>query len=286
MIEDLTGNGRQISIKNKTDERRAFELFPVEEPNFARDTDIELGHVVVEKYSFHFCLAAAPLPAEDWDIEYVLGGQTFREKTGSYINDSLKANMQLTSLIINSTVEKVGSGAFEDCNLLTDLVLMDGIKALGDQAFNRCSSLRSFSLPPSIKSIDHHIFNGCSSLEHAVIPDSVNYLGGWAFWNCTSLKSASVGNGIKLIEAQLFRGCSALKTVTLGNNVGQIQLDSFYECPALESVTLPTAVPPVVFSGGMEDYVHLKFYVPAEAVSTYQAAADWSEIAGSIFAMP
>lgn len=58
-VEDLTGNSRQISIKNKTDERRAFELFPVEEPNFARDTDIELGHVVVEKYSFHFCLAAA-----------------------------------------------------------------------------------------------------------------------------------------------------------------------------------------------------------------------------------
>jgi len=255
-------------------------------PSFTDDTDIEEGHAVVENSSFHFCLAAAPLPAENWDIEYVQGGQTFREKTGSYINDSLKANMQLTSLTINSTVETVGSGAFEGCNLLTDLVLMEGIKTLRDQAFNRCSSLRSFSLPPSIKSIDHHIFNGCSSLEHAVIPDSVNYLGGWAFQNCTSLKSASVGNGIKLVEAQLFRGCSALKTVTLGNNVERIQIDSFYDCPVLESVTLPTAVPPAVFSGGMEDYAHLKFYVPADAVSAYQMAANWSEIAGSIFAMP
>ena len=122
--------------------------------------------------------------------------------------------------------------------------------------------------------------------SQSAIPDSVKYLGDGAFQNCTSLKSASVGNGIKLVEAQLFRGCSALKTVTLGNNVERIQIDSFYDCPVLESVTLPTAVPPAVFSGGMEDYAHLKFYVPADAVSAYQIAANWSEIAGSIFAMP
>ena len=141
-VEDLTGNGRKISITPTSGKHKAFELMPTM-GSFADDTDIEEGHVVVEKGSFHFCLAAAPLPAENWDIEYVQGGQTFREKTGSYINDSLKANMQLTSLTINSTVETVGSGAFEGCNLLTDLVLMDGIKTLRNQAFNRCSSLRS-----------------------------------------------------------------------------------------------------------------------------------------------
>jgi len=71
-VEDLTGNGREISIKNKTDERRAFELSPIEEPNFARDTDIELGHVVVEKYSFHFCLAPVSVEPENPD-----GGDRF-----------------------------------------------------------------------------------------------------------------------------------------------------------------------------------------------------------------
>ncbi|MEG2473940.1 hypothetical protein [Acinetobacter sp.] len=57
-VEDLTGNGRKISITPKLDKHGAFELRPTFMPSFTDDTDIEEGHVVVEKGSFHFCLAA------------------------------------------------------------------------------------------------------------------------------------------------------------------------------------------------------------------------------------
>ncbi|AYA01709.1 hypothetical protein BEN74_01630 [Acinetobacter sp. WCHAc010034] len=197
-VEDLTGNGRQISIKNKTDERRAFELFPVEEPNFARDTDIELGHVVVEKYSFHFCLAAAAndLPTTiEWKIE---GDGTLYSDRVVDVTESSKRNLnitelltyngleiisaqaflqnKITSLTIADTVWLIGQNSFTG-NKITDLVLGSGLKRLGNYAFkdNAISAVTVHAIiPPEFESDSWLPFDGNPIASIRVPAESVN----------------------------------------------------------------------------------------------------------------
>ena len=182
-VEDLTGNGRKILITPKSDRHRAFELRPTM-GSFADDTDIEEGHVVVEKGSFHFCLAAAAndLPATlEWKIEG--DGTLYSDRVENVIESSKRSlnitelrtyngleiisaqafyQNKITSLTIADTVWLIGQNSFAE-NQITELVLGSGLKRLGNYAFkdNAINTVTVHAVtPPEIESISWPPFDG------------------------------------------------------------------------------------------------------------------------------
>lgn len=144
----------------------------------------------------------------------------------------------LSSLIIGSSVNSIGSGAFgtvdsvyienlsawckikfganplSNCNKLyvngsevSDLVIPDDVEFISDGAFSGCRILTSVTIPSNVNSIGASAFAHCDGLSTIIIPNSVNSIGAYAFEDCGNLTSVTIGNAVKTIYSQAFSGC-------------------------------------------------------------------------------
>ncbi len=103
------------------------------------------------------------------------------------VTDCRAAN--LASVVIEGTVESIGSEAFMSCGRLTDVTISEGVKTIENEAFFDCSSLKSIVIPDSVTSIGKEAFGCAYSLTSVVIGSGVEYIGAYAFWKCDSLES-------------------------------------------------------------------------------------------------
>ena len=99
-------------------------------------------------------------------------------------------NTSLSSIILPSTVTKIGDRAFafNDCKQLRDVVFNDGLKKIGQYAFYNCTSLSSITLPSTVTEIDSKAFQGCNSLREVMMHGVPRKVGQYAFENCTALE--------------------------------------------------------------------------------------------------
>ncbi|WP_109439825.1 leucine-rich repeat protein, partial [Acinetobacter haemolyticus] len=109
------------------------------------------------------------VPIEDWDIEYVLNGETIREITGNPIPDSYAENQGegRTSLIINNTITHIGGDAFADWTSCTSLTIPNSVTHIGGDAFADWTSCTSLTIPNSVTHIGGDAFadwTSCTSL--------------------------------------------------------------------------------------------------------------------------
>lgn len=168
-VEDLTGNGRKISITPKSDRHRAFELMPTMGA-FAKDTDIEEGNVVVEENSFHFCLIAAiDLPTTlQWRIE---GDSTLYSDNVANVTESSKRNLNITELFTYHGLEIISAQAFFQ-NKITSLIIPDTVWLIGQNSFTG-NKITELVLGSGVKMLGNYAFkdNAISRVTvHAVIP--------------------------------------------------------------------------------------------------------------------
>ena len=110
----------------------------------------------------------------------------------------------IASLVLPSTVQSLGAGAFEDCAGLEELHLGAGIKKIKTRAFWRCSSLKSVEIPGSVESVGKCAFEGCTGLEEL-----------------------RLRAGIKKIENHAFVLCSSLRRVVLPSTLEELSPDAF-----------------------------------------------------------
>lgn len=200
----------------------------------------------------------------------------------------------------NSTVESIGSYAFEGCNFLTTVSIPE-CKSVGNNAFGYCSSLTSISFP-KCTNIGDYAFLGCDNLSSVVIPECVgigksafawcsslrnislpkcNSIGASAFSQCFVLKNVyipectSIGSGA-------FAYCSSLATISLPK-CNNIKSSAFFRCINLKNVylnqssfiTLSSSVSRVFDEYG---YSTITYYVPASLINTYKSAQYWSAV--------
>ena len=102
---------------------------------------------------------------------------------------------QITAVIVNNGVTRIGATAFSECTALTSVTLPNSVKTIGDTAFYKCSALASITIPDSVTSIEGYAF-GYTPLTSVVIPDSVTNIGGYVFRQCTNLTCVVFGNGL------------------------------------------------------------------------------------------
>ena len=116
-----------------------------------------------------------------------------------------------------------------------------------------------------------------------------NGIGTFAFAQCTRLGSADLSGINGNIGNGAFQGCSSLSSVVLPMfpALGGIGNNAFYNCTSLRSITSYNVDPPRIesntFFGVPADCA---IYVPAESVDAYKAAANWSDRAAYIQAIP
>lgn len=73
----------------------------------------------------------------------------------------------LESILIPSSVEKIGLLSFKNCENLRNIIFLGNseLKTIGDFAFSGCRSLNSFSVPDNVEEIGTGAFSDCFSLE-------------------------------------------------------------------------------------------------------------------------
>ena len=107
------------------------------------------------------------------------------------------------------------------------------------------------------------------------------------FQNCKKLTSVTIPNSVTSIGQNAFDGCSGLTSITIPNGVTSIGNSGFKNCSGLTSVTVKATTPPTL--GDSEVFFNTNncpIYVPAESLAAYQAAANWSNLASRIQAIP
>ncbi len=142
----------------------------------------------------------------------------------------------ITEVVIEKGVTKVGNYAFYTCRSLTSAILSDGVTLIGDSSFAYCTSLKSITIPNSIKSFGDSAFNRCFSLLGIVIPDGVTSIGNQTFEFC-GFKDIIIPNSVKTIGESAFLGCS-FKSIVIPDSVTSIGKGIFGYCYSLTSIVV------------------------------------------------
>ena len=228
------------------------------------------------------------------------------------ICDETFALAELESVIIPSSVKRIGDRAFHSCYNLSRVKITKGVTEIGNYAFEYCCSLKSITIPESVTSIgEASLFctgltnieveenNLCYSSENGVlfdklkthlvcfplerlsesyeIPEGVKVIDSYAFSNSSNLTNVTMPDSLIKIEKSAFGGCVKLRDITIPANVTEIGDEAFLGCFDLTSVTSLNIVPPTIFklSFGYDEDINI--YVPAESVEKYKAAEGWSK---------
>jgi len=146
------------------------------------------------------------------------------------------------SVILPSSVTKLGIYAFTSCSSLTALTIPYGVTTIPYYAFAGCSSLTSVILPETVTRIERLAFAGCSRLPFIDLPDSVTYIGEQAFVACDSMSTIVIPPGVTELVPNAFAGCSCLDSVVIGSSVTSIGMNAFAGCSNLKSITIPPSV--------------------------------------------
>ena len=70
--------------------------------------------------------------------------------------------ISLSSIIIPSTVKKIGNWTFCGCTQLNNIELREGLEAIGMFAFKDCTALENLRIPSTVKCLDSRSFENCT----------------------------------------------------------------------------------------------------------------------------
>ena len=152
---------------------------------------------------------------------------------GTWIYDGKEIPKQfkpdITEIIIDKNVTKIGKYAFWNCKNLTAITIPNSVIEIENWAFSDCRSLVSINIPNSVTKIGHSVFSGCYSLTSINIPNSVTKIGECAFCDCDNLTSINILNSVTEMENRVFYRCNDLTVYT--NNKYVIDYCKIYSIP-------------------------------------------------------
>jgi hypothetical protein len=154
---------------------------------------------------------------EVWQSSLTFGGPPLI-LIGDHVILSLDSTVLFRSLspetgsLIASSIEVMGTSAFQDCQVST-VLFESGAKLgeIGSRAFAGCLRLGEFSVRESVEIIGAHCFDGCSLL------DTIEFEG---------------SSRLKMIGEHAFVGCN-LHSITIPALIEEIDGSAFVNCPCI-----------------------------------------------------
>lgn len=178
----------------------------------------------------------------------------------------------ITSVVIPSSIDAIGTEAFEQCYKLTSAIIPDGVTEIYDEAFKKCTGLESVEIAGSVRTIYSEVFKNCSQLRTVILKDGFTKTGSSMFEGCSNLVTVDIPNSIESIGWGTFSGCSSITTISLPQTVTYIGSSAFANCTALTSFTIPSAIDKIEDSS-FSGCTSLTSIVIPENVHSIRAAA-------------
>ena len=157
-----------------------------------------------------------------------------------YIGDAFRGYEKMTTLVIGSGLQTIGSGTFEYATSLTNLTIPSTVTSIGSRAFAGASSLTSLTIPSSVTSIDYEAFYETTSLETLVFEGGLDNidLDSFGFSNSSNITSISIiGTGSTTISGGN-GSFPNLETLVIGSGVIEISDYALGDAPNLVNLTL------------------------------------------------
>jgi len=186
--------------------------------------------------------------------------------------DFMNGGVQLTSVVLPPSLQKIGINAFYHCENLNSIHLPSGVVFIGKDAFGECRGLQSLVLPDSIKEIDICAFAKCTGLSSVILPAKVAIIGVHAFegtvrdemlqeydgclylgsldnpyymlfkMKSTDRETYEIHPDTRIINADAFGWAKNLKKIVLPKRLLSIGRDAFWHCKRLTRISVPDSV--------------------------------------------
>lgn len=147
-------------------------------------------------------------------------------------------SQDITSVVLPSTVTKIGEAAFYDCDYLVTVNLGSSVTSIGAYAFYNAQRLIEYGDITSVVSIPDGLFLGCAKLAAAELGANVTSIGAQAFADCASLQSIVIPDGVSELTDGVFNDCASLQSVGLPASLRTLSDDVFEGCSSLKEMTL------------------------------------------------
>ncbi len=169
------------------------------------------------------------LPKITGKLEHI----TFNERTriiadGLFYYNSLES---CTSMDFPDSVVTIGANSFPP-EKLEKVHFGKGLQRIGKGAFRECENLKDVSFPDGLLEIGESAFSGCKSFTKIILPDSVRKIGAWSFaWlvgpeDAKPLKEINLGKGLVEIGELAFND-SDVGMIVVPQNVQKIGKNAF-----------------------------------------------------------
>ena len=184
----------------------------------------------------------------------------------------------LTSVIIPSSVNNIGAGAFYGAGL-TGIIIPTSVTTIGESAFKH-TALNSVTFPNSVTSVGNGIFYD-TNLTQPVFNSTI-----FAYMPQSYQGAYSIPTGIQNISSSSFAGCASLTSVTIPHSVTSIDDLAFAGCSSLTSMTVELETPLTLYSYTFMscDLNNAILCVPIGCKAAYEAADYWKNF-GTIVEM-
>ncbi len=154
-----------------------------------------------------------------------------------------KDNLDLISIVLPSSINKIESHAFSRCSNLKSINLTN-IETIYDYAFNRCISLENVDLT-NCQTFGDYSFQGCESLISASLysEEYWGYNGEGIFKDCINLQEVNILGEKDFIESDyMFDGCISLQTINIPYALRIDGYCTFANCENLININAPKLV--------------------------------------------
>lgn len=199
----------------------------------------------------------------------------------AFANYAFQNCFSLEAITMPSSITSSGTYTFKNCYSLKAITIPSGTAIIKDNSFQFCESLKKVAIPSSVTNTNYNAFYDCRSLSAITLPIGMLTIGSGTFSACYSLKKVLVPSTVTSIEDSAFSSCYSLAMMVIPSSVTSIANRAFTDLYGMSEYHFKSTTPPTL--GGSSVFTRIrsdcKIYVPANKLSAYQSATNWSDYA-------